>query len=60
MVDLVKKWKEVARRDDLFDNMVPSDVRMLVKEIERLQKIEKDYIKLMRILRAASQHWTED
>ena len=40
MVDLVKQWKEAARRDDLFDHMVPSDVRLLVKEIERLRKIE--------------------
>ncbi len=37
MVDLVKQWKEAARRDDLFDHMVPSDVRQLVGEIERLR-----------------------
>lgn len=37
MTDLVRQWKEMARRDDLFDYMVPSDVRLLVKEIERLR-----------------------
>lgn len=41
MVDLVKQWKEAARRDDLFDHMVPSDVRLLVKEIERLKAINE-------------------
>ena len=40
MVDLVKQWKEAARRDDLFDHMVPSDVRLLVQEIERLRERE--------------------
>ena len=40
MVSLVTKWKEAARRDDLFNHMVPSDVRLLIKEIERLQCIE--------------------
>lgn len=42
MVDLVKRWKEAARRDDLFDHMVPSDVRQLVKEIERLRQALAD------------------
>ena len=37
MSDLVKQWKEAARRDDLFDHMVPSDVRQLIGEIERLR-----------------------
>ena len=39
MDDLVKQWKEAARHDDLFDHMVPSDVRLLVKEIERLRAL---------------------
>ena len=46
-MDLVKKWKMLARQDDLFDHMVPSDVRVLIQEIERLQKIEKEHINLM-------------
>ena len=37
-VDLVKQWKEAARRDDLFDHMVPSDVRQLIGEIEQLRQ----------------------
>ena len=37
MTDLVERWKLAARRDDLFDHMVPSDVRQLVGEIERLR-----------------------
>ena len=37
MIDLVEKWKEAARCDDLFNHMVPSDVRLLVQEIERLR-----------------------
>lgn len=37
-IDLVKRWKEAARRDDLFDHMVPSDVRLLLKEIEALRE----------------------
>ncbi len=37
MTDLVKKWKLVARRDDVLNRMVPSDIRMLVGEIERLR-----------------------
>jgi len=36
-IDLVKRWKEAARRDDLFDHMVPSDVRLLLMEIEALR-----------------------
>ena len=39
MIDLVEKWKLAARRDDLFNHMVPSDVRLLVGEIERLRII---------------------
>ena len=39
MNDLVKQWKEAARRDDLFDHMVPSDVRQLLSEIERLRDL---------------------
>lgn len=35
--DLVAQWKEAARLDDLFDHMVPSDVRQLIGEIERLR-----------------------
>lgn len=31
-------WKEFSRRDDCLDEMVPSDLRMLIGEIERLQK----------------------
>lgn len=38
MADLVKQWKEAARRNDLFDHMVPSDVRQLIGEIERLRE----------------------
>ena len=38
MTNLVKKWKLLARRDDLFTHhMVPSDVRQLIGEIERLR-----------------------
>jgi len=37
MVDLVEKWKETARRDDLWRIMVPSDVRELIMEIEKLR-----------------------
>ncbi len=37
MADIVEKWKDAARRDDLFDHMVPSDVRELIAEIERLR-----------------------
>ena len=42
-IDLVKRWKEAARRDDLFNHMVPSDVRQLVGEIERLRTERDDY-----------------
>ncbi len=42
---LVKQWKEAARRDDLFDHMVPSDVRQLVAEIEWLQTALERIIK---------------
>jgi len=34
IADLVKRWKEAAKRDDVLDVMVPSDVRQLVAEIE--------------------------
>ena len=37
MIDLVKRWKEAAKRDDVLDEMVPSDIRQLVGKIERLQ-----------------------
>ncbi len=37
MADLVEKWKMAARRDDVLNIMVPSDVRELVGEIEQLQ-----------------------
>jgi len=39
MNDLVKQWKEAARRDDILSVMVPSDVRLLVKEIELLRTL---------------------
>jgi len=47
MSDLVKEFKEISRRDDCFKHMVPSDVRMMLAEIERLREsIRKrdDYI----------------
>jgi len=37
-IDLVKRWKEAARRDDILDVMVPSDIRLLIKEIGALRE----------------------
>ncbi len=48
MVDLVKQWKEAARRDDVLASMVPSDIRQLVGEIERLRAALKRLKKLTR------------
>lgn len=36
MSELADKWRERAKRDDVCDRMVSSDVRMLVGEIDRL------------------------
>ncbi len=47
MVDLVKQWKEAARRDDLFNHMVPSDVRQLVGEIERLGEVIREIARIV-------------
>ncbi len=37
MTDIVERFHEISRRDDCFDHMVPSDVRELLGEIERLR-----------------------
>lgn len=31
--------RRYARRDDLFNHIVPSDVRVLIREVERLQAL---------------------
>ncbi len=41
MVDLIAKWREISRQDDCFDHMVPSDVREMLGEIERLRTAGK-------------------
>ncbi len=37
MTDIVEHFREISRRDDCFIHMVPSDVRMMLSEIERLR-----------------------
>ena len=37
MGDIVERFTEISRRDDCFDHMVPSDVRLMLKEIVRLR-----------------------
>jgi len=44
MTDLVKQWKLLTRQDDLFNHMVPSDVRQLVGDIERLRELISDLV----------------
>ena len=36
MIDLVA-WRERARRDDVLDTMVPSDLRVILADMERLK-----------------------
>ena len=47
MTDLVEKWKEAARRDDLFNHMVPSDVRQLIGAIERLRASNAELVEAL-------------
>lgn len=38
----LEEWQELARRDDVFDIIVPSDLRCLVKEaIELRDEVEE-------------------
>jgi hypothetical protein len=36
-IDQLDEWREFTKRDDACDHMVPSDVRALIGEIERLR-----------------------
>ena len=46
------KWRELAKRDDVLDQMVPSDVRQLVGDIDRA---EED----VRLLENSRRRWQE-
>lgn len=35
--EMLENWKHVARRDDACNYFVPSDIRVMIGEIERLQ-----------------------
>ena len=37
MTDIVERFRELSHRDDCLDHMVPSDVREMLSEIERLR-----------------------
>ena len=37
MSQLADKWRLPARRDEVLETMVPSDIRQLVGEIDRLE-----------------------
>ena len=39
MNKLVTKWRTISRQDDCFYHMVPSDVRVLLSEIEKLSDL---------------------
>lgn len=43
--DIVEQWTELSRRDDLFNHMVPSDVRMMLGEISRARAERDEYIR---------------
>ena len=34
----LQEWIKVSRRDDCFDRLVPSDVRLMLGEIDRLRE----------------------
>jgi hypothetical protein len=36
---------EFARRDNCLDNMVPSDLRLLVGRLERAEAAQEDYVR---------------
>lgn len=45
----LEKWTLLARRDDCFtaaDSFVPSDIRRMLVEIERLRNIENKLLKV--------------
>ena len=53
--DLVAEFQEISRRDDCFDIMVPSDVRMLIGEIVSL-RAERASLDLTAALEAQNAH----
>ena len=59
MTDIAEQWREAAKRDDVLDLMVPSDVRMLVGEIDRsrrkLAESEANELRALRSLERALQ-----
>lgn len=55
----LSKWKEFSKRADCLDRMVPSDVRLLVGQIDRLQNASRMIEELAALEHEQWAHWTK-